>query len=255
MDATLRSRLGTYDLIPGHKVLLSGTQIAAKQGHKETKSLTDPATTAKVLRRACRPLLESPRDADVEDRQVPLIERIVTESPNDPAWGNAVLEQLPPSHVAACQETRCSWECRRELEFVARVMAGEASLSGYLFYKEAQRLIRRELSLVPAKPENVLFIGSGPLPLTGVLIHEMTGAHVTCIDCDRKAIAHSHRLLLKLGLHRAVCVSCGYGEEIQAHCYDLIVIALLAKPKAAILANVWRTMRPTATSCVGLRRV
>lgn len=203
----------------------------------------DPRATARLLRQACRRILVPGGTADEEDRQVPRIHRIVTQSPDDPAWAKDVLEQVPQSHVAASQAARGSWESRRELELADKVLTGEAILADYLFYGIAEQLIWRELALVPTKPENVLFIGSGPLPLTAVLIHQQTGAHVTCIDCDPTAVARSSRLLSKLHLHDAVSVSCGYGEEVQAGRYDLVVIALLARPKAAILVNIAKALR------------
>ena len=149
----------------------------------------------------------------------------MTESSDDPVFGDTVLRQLPPSHLAASQVARTSWESRREFELASQVLAGEATLADYRFYQVAEQLIGQELSLVPAKPENVLFIGSGPLPLTAVLIHQRTGAHVTCVDCDPEAIAQSSRLLSKLSLDQALRVSCGYGDQIPACRFDLVVIA------------------------------
>jgi hypothetical protein len=216
-----------------------GRSTGAKRGCE----LRDPVAVARRLRAACRRLLDLRGDDAVENRLVPRIERIVTESTDDPGWANAVLKQLPPSHVAASQAARSSYESRLEFECADKVLAGEGAIADYRFYKVAEQLVGEELSLVPVKPENVLLIGSGPLPLSGVLVHRMTGAQVACVDCDPRAIAQSSRLLRKLGLDQALEVSCCHGEKIQASHYDLVVIALLAKPKAAILANLSQTIR------------
>jgi Nicotianamine synthase protein len=221
-----------------------GVESAVGQGHEWTGQQLDPFATARALRRTCRRLLSSPGDPDEEDRQVPRIQQLVTQGPDDRAWATEVLKRIPPSHAAASRAARGPWETRRELELVGRILTGEATLADYLFYGVAEQLIDQELALLPANPEDILFIGSGPLPLTAVLMHQQTGAYVTCIDCDPLAVAHSSRLLSKLRLDDAITVSSGRGEEVRIGRHDLVVIALLAQPKAAILANVANALRP-----------
>ena len=211
---------------------------------RQAHLLPDPGEVAAELLDASRPLVKFPCNPRVEDRQVPLIERIVVTSPEDPEWVEAVLGRLPDTVVEASRCARCSWECRREVELVDRVLYEGAELSSYLFYEDAKWLIRRELGLVPGRPRRVLFIGSGPLPLTAMLVHADSGARVTCLDCDSEAVDRSRCLLSRLGLLREIRVRHGRGEEFPAGGYDLVVVAVLAKPKAPILANVRRTMRP-----------
>jgi hypothetical protein len=64
---------------------------------------------------------------------------------------------------------------------------------------------------------------------------------VDCLDANVPAIEASRKLLAKLGLSDQIHVHEGSGESFDVSPYDVIVIALLAKPKKQILQNIHQT--------------
>ena len=47
--------------------------------------------------------------------------------------------------------------------------------------------------------DHVLFVGSGSMPITAFTIAKETGAEITCVDIDKKALDLSKKVTIKLG--------------------------------------------------------
>lgn len=77
-------------------------------------------------------------------------------------------------------------------------------LSRFVYYQNYQDLIQLELHVlhgVGAKLENIVFIGSGPLPLSPILMYEnLHAAKMHNIDRDQESITISNKLIEKLGI-------------------------------------------------------
>lgn len=199
---------------------------------------------ASSIRDACLKLASQPGHAEIEDELVPWLERAVLLSPSDLDFVRGVLDRLGPELLLTAQLAYESWETRLEQKFAEGVLAGSMGLSAYLLYERFRKLLKRELSLLPAEPKNVLFIGSGPVPISALLVHDLTGAKVTCIDQNPQAVAVSRKLIAEMGFERSISVYETLGQEVVADKYDVVLVALLAKPKADILANIHRSIRP-----------
>ena len=113
------------------------------------------------------------------------------------------------------------------------------SCSDYLLYNRFKTLITNEINLAKIKEdEEVLFIGSGPFPITAILLNYLTSCKVYCIDKDPTAVEISKSVILKLSLLKDIKISRHQGEKVKIDKYSLILIALLAKPKYCILSNI-----------------
>ncbi|MGF7184381.1 hypothetical protein GGQ84_000464 [Desulfitispora alkaliphila] len=94
---------------------------------------------------------------------------------------------------------------------------------------------------VVSEGDRVLCIGGGPLPCTAMEIASNTGAEVTVIDNDSRAVSAAKRIVRHFGLDNRVKVFYGDGCTFDASKYSVVHIALQAYPKDKILKNVWKT--------------
>ncbi|KAF1930543.1 Nicotianamine synthase, partial [Didymella exigua CBS 183.55] len=119
-------------------------------------------------------------------------------------------------------------------------------------------------------PQNIAFIGSGPLPLTSLCILDIyPSAHVHNIDRDTSALAISRDLCSRLGYADRMSFACTdvgavEGEdETKWATFDVVFFAALVgmdtPSKLAILEDLVRKLRPgtlvVARSAKGLRGV
>lgn len=116
-------------------------------------------------------------------------------------------------------------------------------------YLKLTQLEYRSLNLVGDHSiRRVLFVGSGPLPLTAILLAQQYGIVVDCIDNDTQAVEVSKQLISRLGLSKTIRITQGdaasytqYGE------YDAVFLAAMvgldAKTKQSIIATTGRQMK------------
>ncbi|AUX23377.1 uncharacterized protein SOCEGT47_039020 [Sorangium cellulosum] len=164
------------------------------------------------------------------------------------------------SHLLTLQHVAYGlWETELERRFI-QSLGTAASIDSYRLTPRFRRLIEREVDLLGgAKPARALFIGSGPVPVSAILLHEYLGVPVDCIDIDASAVAQSRTLLERLSLRDRIGVSLTDGAAVDASRHDMVLIALLAKPKAEILAQVSESARPDCRiicrTSLGLRTI
>ena len=134
----------------------------------------------------------------------------------------------------------CEWETVHENIFADDVLSGIVNSSEeYLLYNRFYSLISKEIALLNGKDfQNFLFIGSGPFPITAILWHKLTGKIIDCLERDEKAAEVSREVLRRLGLSDVINVYVGEGGSYDLSPYDVILNALLAKPKWCIMKNI-----------------
>ncbi|MCQ4163611.1 nicotianamine synthase family protein [Tahibacter harae] len=134
----------------------------------------------------------------------------------------------------------CSWETALEQIFAKRLCSGSASsLHDYRLNKRFQRLLQRETSLLRGKnPRRALFIGSGPFPISAIWLHRNLGIPVDGLDVSLDAVERSRELIDKLGLSGSIGIIHEDSRSYNVSEYDVIIVALLAKPKQLILENI-----------------
>ena len=152
------------------------------------------------------------------------------------------------------------FETNIEVEFVEDFLKGRRHMKEYLLYDRFALLIKNEIDLATIKRDDrVLFVGSGPFPISAILLNKFTGCHVICYEKNRKYQALSSKLIKKLNLTSHITIVCKKGEMLMDSSYTSIIIALLAQPKEKILRRVWRnTKKGTSIICRtsdGLRQV
>lgn len=158
----------------------------------------------------------------------------------DEALVNQYFEGLSKSKRKVVTDAYCRWETIHENSFAESLLNGTVqSPKDYLLYERFCHLISKELELVKGFGyQSLLFIGSGPFPITAILCHEFTNLVVDCLEKDEQAAVVSRKVLQTLGLENKVRVHVGDGGSFDLSRYDVIINALLAKPKWTIMKNI-----------------
>lgn len=137
-------------------------------------------------------------------------------------------------------------------KFVSRDTLGVNDLREFLYWSNYERLLDHELGFLARflarrrdkalqagsrRADRVVFVGSGPLPLSAILIHLRTGAPVCCIDSNAEACRISARLLEKLGLDGMTVLQAD-GASV---CHDeaaIVFIASLVQNKLGVADRI-----------------
>lgn len=173
------------------------------------------------------------------------LEGLISRLDQDHASANSVLAELAPETIAALNDTYRFWQARFESEFAHRLIGGEETLSDYPFYEKFDALVRREIGLVEgARPRKMLFIGSGPLPISAIVMHLQTGMPVDCVALDPSVVPVSRQVVENCGFGSLVRVQGSADTDYDVSDYDLVVVELLARRKKAILTKLRKRCRP-----------
>ena len=156
------------------------------------------------------------------------------------------LSEMTEEERTDLNNAYCAWETQLENQYADDILAGkETSLDNYFLNKRFERLVNRELSLLNGDPpRKILFVGSGPLPISAFHMQRATNQPIDCLDRNPDAVETSRQVIERLGLNDHVRVFNGLGESFDISEYDLILIALLAKPKRRILRNLRKRAAP-----------
>lgn len=172
------------------------------------------------------------------------LESFIFSLDQDEARARQFLDTLAPDLIGSLNDAYCLWENRLESHFADALLQGDVLLSDYFLYERFDELIRRELALVSGlRPQRVLVIGSGMLPISAIHMQLQTGSPVHCVMRDPKALGISRQVLEKCGLRDSVRVFPEGDAEYTGSDYDLVLIEVLLKSKKNILRNL-RKRRP-----------
>jgi len=137
------------------------------------------------------------------------------------------------------------FETNLEIDFAKQVIKGNKTVKDYLLTKRFITLIKNEIKLGNMKKnDKVLFIGSGPFPISAILFNKLVGCQVDCYEKRKYRAELSNKALEKLNLSNSIKVFYKKGEELNNYRYNIIVIALLAKPKNKILNKIFSVELP-----------
>ncbi len=164
------------------------------------------------------------------------------------------LPNLSNSVISAIQRVYEQYETNLEFNFAARIISENIPISEYPLYERFQRLINSEVAMADlSSKDRVLFIGSGPFPISAILIATLCNASVDCYDCSREACEISSRVISKLELSEKIRIFERNAQSVKLSTidtpgdygiYDVIVVALLAQPKENILHQLWKSLGP-----------
>lgn len=129
-----------------------------------------------------------------------------------------------------------------------------AELGEFPYHENYKELTRREIGLMGraglrlCSSSEVAMIGSGPLPLTGWWLRQLTGAQITHIDASDEAIELSRGLAAALDWPGEFMTGPGQSVVLDEGRYDAIYVAGMAgetlAAKQAIVGHVRPALKP-----------
>ena len=106
-------------------------------------------------------------------------------------------------------------------------------------YADFIGVIKKESKLGKITPKTkVLFLGSGPIPLTAILLRHFKKCKVDCVDRDKACVNISKRLIGKLNLSKDIKIFHLDAQNISSKGYDVIILAALIAPKEKIIKSI-----------------
>lgn len=131
------------------------------------------------------------------------------------------------------QKSAALAEYELEKDSVLQILDDKKKLEEFIYYNNYIKLTRIEwnslLSCRLHKNHKVLFVGSGPLPLTGLILAKDYGCHVTLMDISSEAIDLSKKLVSKLELSDNIDVVNSDALSFDKYQdFDVIYLAALA---------------------------
>lgn len=122
------------------------------------------------------------------------------------------------------------------------------------YHENYEKLTRREIELLGRTglwlcgcSSEVAMIGSGPLPLTGLWLHQLTGAQITHVDASDEAIELSRGLAAALDWPGKFVTGLGQSVALDEGRYDVIYVAGLAGETLAEKQAIVDHVRPALT--------
>jgi hypothetical protein len=128
-----------------------------------------------------------------------------------------------------CGQAECQmekWWCRR---LIASQDISFEGLAEFWYFENYRSLVSAEVALLgPAVGTRAIFLGSGALPLTAILLARLLPAlRIQCVDSDPEACELSRALIQRLGMEDRTKIIEGRAQEVQFQSSDLVICASL----------------------------
>ncbi len=208
--------------------------------HRTVSQLTEQ------IRKCCQAIRAPQLAFPVLHEHILALEKLVfAEDPSSPE-ALLALSEITADERVELNKAYCLWETELEYRYARDILSGkEITLDNYLLNERFERLVKRELSLLNGDtPQRVLFVGSGPLPISAFHMQKLIKRPIDCLDRSEPAVEISKDVIERLGFDDSIRVFNGLGETFDISDYDVILIALLASPKRRILRNLRKKAAP-----------
>lgn len=184
--------------------------------------------------------------------QIMQLENVVFRLDEERDDADSIIDRLEPEAIAGVRGAYSFWESRLERQFADRLLRSDVPLSAYTLFNRLDGLIRRERALLSiGGPRRLLFIGSGPLPISAILLYLQTGWPVDCLAHDSDAVPLARKVLERCGLGDSLRILGHLEEDCDLSTYDAVLIDTRAKRKKTILKGLRKRCR---TGCEVLCR-
>ncbi len=163
-----------------------------------------------------------------------------------PADAEVILAQYERDWgLESSQALYSTYETLLEKAFVEAILRssgdellGEGNLTqNYL--NRYYNLVKNEVALAGiTSDDKVLFIGSGPLPITAIEMVRQSGCEVDCIEKLPEMADISRAVIHHLGMTAKIRVYTTLGEKFPTDQYSVVLVGALAQPKQDIIDNI-----------------
>lgn len=210
-----------------------------------TYGVDDEAALASFIRQRKDEMLAAQDDFHLFHLLMRDLEKTLLRDNLPDALPTRAVDQMKSDELIELNNLYCLWETKLENRFVYFLKNGVTRhYLDYMLYARFDRLIEREVSLLRGfKPSRLLFIGSGPMPITALCLQQRLGVPIDCLEKYQAAVDESKSVMKLLSCDNVINIYQGMGEEVDASQYDVVLVALLAKPKHDILTQIRDTAR------------
>jgi hypothetical protein len=176
-----------------------------------------------------------------------------TQKELDPYWLVSELDferRYMPDENAERQLKSAKEDSALERDFANDYLAGNRSLDEFPARADYEATVSAEADTVP-DANNVLFVGSGPVPMSAMLMKErLPKARITIADVDQAALDLGARVTQKAG-HKFETALMDAAKTKDLGRFDTVVVALEAGPttqdKKAVVENILNNAPEDAT--------
>lgn len=141
------------------------------------------------------------------------------------------IKKIIPSLQKLCSIGEYFLEKKWAQDIVA-ADSGDRKMAGFPYIEYYKKLIKEEIKAISScgitHPFRMLFIGSGPLPLSGIILSRDYGVSVDMVDKDKDACDLSREIIKKLSLEKSIRVIHKDALQIEdISSYNAIFVAAL----------------------------
>ncbi len=134
-----------------------------------------------------------------------------------------------------------------EVHLAKKLIAGKDpwhQLSTFPLYPRYEALVKNQIKAMNISPEKKLaFLGSGPVPLSLILLNHFFGVRSVGIDSNSETVTISRQVIDCLGLEKEIEIVQGDDTSLGDLNWDLMLVAALAEPKARIFENILKILK------------
>jgi ubiquinone/menaquinone biosynthesis C-methylase UbiE len=150
---------------------------------------------------------------------------------------------------SAKDSTESEKDFNLESGFARNLLSGKKSIEDFPYYNDYKKTIESEILLLPLHTKKILFIGSGPVPLSAHLMGERTGAEIHVLERSPEAAKTGSAVLDLLGTKAKTEI--GDAKDFKGYAnYDAVVLALEAgdtsDTKSGVIKSIAAQIRPDA---------
>ncbi len=192
----------------------------------------------------------SPRNPRITKTLTAFVQNIIaaeqsfTEAEKQEVLDNRLVKTVRPALLNGLSRAEYEMELYFSDLFLSDPNFTEDSLNDFWYLQNYIDLVDLELETITLPKQadkEVVFIGSGPLPLTAIIMAQKTGMHMTCLDLDEYAIIRGHELTKKLGISDKIQYKQSAGHEYDYKDAALVMIASLVGNKEEVLNTIQNT--------------
>lgn len=158
---------------------------------------------------------------------------------------NKVLsdKRIAPSILpirSLCQKAECEMEKFWSKRFSNLGRNEFEKLKEFWYYQQYYQITVNEKSFIDThnpNAKNIAFIGSGPLPMTAIILKHLKDYNLDLIDKDSKAIALSQEMCKNL--YPDINFICGDAMENNYKKYDIVFVASMVTNKIKLIEKLY----------------
>lgn len=152
------------------------------------------------------------------------------------------LDNIPHSTLvkfrAICASAECEMEKYWANYFINKPFLDKTDLRVFWYYNNYEEIASKEYNLIKNNTRindktQILFAGSGALPLTAIIMHIKYGLNISLLDVDKDAIEKSSLLIRKLDLPIKVIHQDFFKYDLSR--YDIVFAASLISNKKKVV--------------------